>query len=102
MIVSRTLLFSELRKAVALLPEYVSHNRKRIRLLAESIALCVVTSSLGWLGYEVHETALAIGRCVPKDTILLNYKAPEYVFFDKAAFTGKFNAISKSVKDKYQ
>lgn len=86
--------FGEWRKALAQLPDYVSQNRKRIRLFAESIAFCVVTSSLGWLGYEIRETVSAIERCVQKDPMLLNYKAPEYIFVDKAAFTGKFRSTS--------
>lgn len=80
--------FSELRKALVLLPKYVSKNHKRIRLFAESIAFCVVTSSLGFFAYEVRETMLAINRSVQKDPMLLNYKAPEYIFVDNTAFTG--------------
>lgn len=80
--------FSEFHRALAKLPGCVSRNRKRIRLFAESVAFCVFTGSLGWLAYEVRETVLAIERCVQKDPLLLNYKAPEYVFVDKAAFTG--------------
>lgn len=82
--------FYELRKVLTRLPEYVSQNHKRIRLFAESIAFCVVTSSLGLFAYEVRETMLAINRCVQKDPMLLNYKAPEYVFVDNAAFTGTY------------
>lgn len=81
--------FDNLRRALVRLPVYVSRNRHRIRLFAESVAFCVVTGGLGWLAYEIRETALAIERCVQKDPMLLNYKAPEYVFVDKAAFTGK-------------
>lgn len=69
----------------------MSANRKRIRLVAESITFCVVTSSLGWLGYEVCKLITVIENYVPKDPKLLNYKAPEYVFLDKATFTGKLD-----------
>lgn len=82
--------FLEFRRSLARFPGYVSKNRKSIRLLAESITFCVVTGGLGWLAYEVRETVLAIERCVQKDPMLLNYKAPEYVFVNKAAFTGSF------------
>jgi len=89
----RSLLFSKLSKKLAILSNSVSENRNHIRLLAESIAYCVVTCSLGCLAYEVHETVLTIERCVQKDPMLLNYKAPEYLFVDNAAFTGKLCAL---------
>lgn len=88
--------FGELRRALARLPVYASQNRQRIRLLAESFTFCVLTGGLGWLAYEIRETALAIERCVQKDPMLLNYKAPEYVFVDKAAFTGRFRFFALS------
>jgi hypothetical protein len=81
--------FSEFHRALAKFSGCVLRNRKRIRLFTESVAFCVFTGGLGWLAYEVRETVLAIERCVQKDPILLNYKVPEYVFIDKAAFTGK-------------
>lgn len=76
---------------MAHVPQFVSANRKRIRLVAESITFCVVAGSLGWLGYEVRELIAAIKNSVQKDPMLLNYKAPEYVFVDKATFTGKLD-----------
>lgn len=91
--------FGELHRALAQLPGCVSQNRKRIRLFAESVAFCVVTGGLGWLAYEVRETVMAIERCVQTDPMLLNNKAPEYVFVNKAAFTGKIlNELTKQNK----
>ncbi|KAL4120623.1 hypothetical protein QTP88_013281 [Uroleucon formosanum] len=83
----RLITFSKLREKLAKLSNSVSENRNHIRLFAESIAYCVVTGSLGWLAYEFHETVLTIERCVQKDPMLLNYKAPEYIFVDQATFT---------------
>ncbi|VVC24482.1 Armadillo-type fold,Armadillo-like helical,Alpha/Beta hydrolase fold [Cinara cedri] len=79
--------FSEFRKTMYYLPKFVLTNRKRIRLVAESITFCVVTSSLGWLGYEIRELITSIENSVQKDPMLLNNKAPEYVFVDKPMFT---------------
>jgi len=90
----RSISFSKLREKLAKLSNSVSENRNHIRLFAESIAYCVVTGSLGWLAYEFHETVLTIERCVQKDPMLLNYKAPEYVFVDKTAFTGKLCVLN--------
>lgn len=90
----RSIPFSKFREKLAKLSKSVSENRNQIRLFAESIAYCVVTGGLGWLAYEFHETVLTIERCVQKDPMLLNYKAPEYIFVDKAAFTGKLCALN--------
>lgn len=88
---------AELRRVLARLPMYVSQNRLRIRLFAESVTFCVVTGGLGWLTYEIRETVSAVQRCVQKDPMLLNHKAPEYVFVNNAAFTG--NIITQWVYD---
>jgi len=90
----RLIPFSKLRDKLAKLSNSVSENRNHIRLFAESIAYCVVTGSLGWLAYEFHETVLTIERCVQKDPMLLNYKAPEYIFVDQATFTGKLYVLN--------
>ncbi|KAE9537664.1 hypothetical protein AGLY_006687 [Aphis glycines] len=79
--------FSKLREKMAKISNSVSENRNHIRLIAESIAYCVVTGGLGWLAYEFHETVLTIERCVQKDPMLLNNKSPEYIFADKTTFT---------------
>jgi len=90
----RLLPFIKLREKLAKLSNSVSENRNHIRLFAESIAYCVVTGSLGWLAYEFHETVLTIERCVQNDPMLLNYKAPEYIFVDQATFTGKLCVLN--------
>lgn len=79
--------FSKLREKMIKISNSVSENRNHIRLIAESIAYCVVTGGLGWLAYEFHETVLTIERCVQKDPMLLNNKSPEYIFVDKTTFT---------------
>jgi len=61
----------------------VPENRNHIHLLAESIAYCVVTSSLGLLTYKFHLTVLIIEYCIQKDPMLLNYKAQEYILGTK-------------------
>lgn len=69
---------------------YVSKNQSHLKLITECLSLCVVTGNFGWFIYEVRQTYNAIKSIVQKDPLLLNNnRRPQYIFLDKATFTGK-------------
>ncbi|XP_050420372.1 protein SERAC1-like isoform X2 [Adelges cooleyi] len=76
------------QKALIHLPAYISDKHTRFYLFAESVALCTVAGSLGWFGYQIHQTVYSVRNIVQKDTFLMNsHNTPEYIFLDKALFT---------------